>query len=81
MAQEMTPLERARLAKRGGRRADSIEFKLIYAVGYIVFLGAAIAQRGLHLVGLTHRASGDRKSVFGEARDAAGATIPYAFMG
>jgi hypothetical protein len=60
------------------RRRKGVEFGLVYGVGFTVFLFAAAVARPVRL--LTGKRT-DRRSIIQEARDSAGATIPYAFMG
>jgi hypothetical protein len=67
--------------RRKVRRRGGVEFGLLYAIAFTIFLVAAVVSR---LVGLlTWRRTPDarRRSLVQEARDATGATIPYAFMG
>lgn len=60
------------------RRRKGVEFGLVYGVGFTVFFVAAAVARPVRLI--TGRKS-DHRSIIQEARDSAGATIPYAFMG
>lgn len=70
-----------RSATRGQpRRRQSIEFRLIYAVSFVILLATVLVERLFRLV--TWRApSGPPRSILQETREAAGATVPYAFMG
>jgi hypothetical protein len=64
--------------RRRTRRRHGVEFGLVYGVGFTVFLVAAAMARPVRL--LTGKGR-DRRSILQEARDSAGSTIPYAFMG
>ena len=59
---------------RGG-----IEYRLVYAIGFSVFFVTALTSRAART--LTLRRRNDGRSIVQEAREATGATIPYAFMG
>jgi hypothetical protein len=60
------------------RREETVEFRLIFATAFIVFLVAATVGRLLLGQWQPHRAGG---SVFAEARAAASTIVPFAFMG
>ena len=66
------------------RRADKwerIEFRLIYGVVFLLFFCFAVLKR---LLPWTWRSASpalsDRRSVIGEAKSAASASVPFAFM-
>jgi hypothetical protein len=61
------------------QRHETIEFRVLFGVCFVIFLMAAIVARILHPWRLVAKA-GDRKSVVGEARSAAHTCIPFAFM-
>jgi len=63
------------------RRADAQEFRLIYLASFAFYLVAAIASRLAPWGWASARNRGGGRSVFGEARAAAYASIPLAFMG
>jgi hypothetical protein len=67
--------------RRKPRRRGGVEFGLLYMLAFTIFLVAAVVTRILRII--TWRRSPDtpRRSIFREAREATGATIPYAFMG
>jgi len=60
------------------RREETVEFRLIFATAFIVFLVAATVGRLLPGQWQPHRAGG---SVFAEVRAAASTIVPFAFMG
>ena len=63
-----------------GRAARSLEFRLIFAVSFVVFLVAAVAGR--LLPGQAHKkARQASRSVIAEARAAAHTFVPMVFMG
>ena len=63
------------------RRAESREYWLIFCVAYVPLLLTAIAGRLVTLAGHHPRnEAGPRRSVFAEAKAAAAACIPFAFM-
>jgi nitrate reductase NapE component len=69
-------------ARRETRRRDErIEFYLLYACCFSIFIVAVVARRALILGGLMDAPSGAKLSVVKEACEAVGSTIPYAFMG
>jgi hypothetical protein len=73
-------------ARRATRRRDErLEFYVLYACGFSIFLLAVIVRRVLVLGGIMDAPSGPHSgpklSLVGEAREATGSTIPYAFMG
>lgn len=59
---------------------EALQFRVILAATYPLFLAAAISQRLLPGRG-ARPALGDRRSVFGEAKAMAVSAIPFAFMG
>ncbi|AWN44201.1 hypothetical protein U8607_23625 [Methylobacterium durans] len=60
---------------------EALQFRVILAATYPLFLAAAISQRLLPGRGPDRPALGARRSVFGEARAMAVSAIPFAFMG
>ncbi|MFE1598890.1 hypothetical protein [Methylobacterium sp. ID0610] len=60
-------------------RSEQVQFRVILAATYPVFLAAAVLQR-IH-PGRRAAPLGPRRSVFGEARAMALSAIPFAFMG
>jgi hypothetical protein len=63
------------------RRDERIEFYLLYACCFSIFIVAVIARRALVVGGIMDAPHGPKLSVIKEACDAVGSTIPYAFMG
>lgn len=63
------------------RREKSIEFKLIFAAAFVVFLFTAALSRLSPARLLAHQDSVAAKSILGEAREAASISAVYAFMG
>jgi hypothetical protein len=59
------------------RRGEQLEYRLIVALTFPVFLGVAMVESILRL---GRPASGPRRSLIEEARTAANTTIPFAFM-
>jgi hypothetical protein len=81
-AREVASTSLAPQARRATRRRDErIEFYLLYACCFSVFIVAVIARRALVLGGIMAAPDGTKLSVVKEACDAVGSTIPYAFMG
>jgi hypothetical protein len=70
----------AHSTRRRPKRGQSVEFGLIYAISFIVLLAAVVVRRSVGLVTWRKR-NGPDVSIFKEARESAGATVPYAFMG
>ena len=70
----------ASTVQRRSKRQQSVEFSQLYALCFPVLLVAVIVMR---LVDFVTRRKRDEpaRSIFREAREATGATIPYAFMG
>jgi ABC-type Fe3+ transport system permease subunit len=69
-------------ASRATRRRDErIEFYALYACCFSIFLFAVIVRRALVVGGIMDATDRSKLSVIGEAREAVGSTIPYAFMG
>jgi hypothetical protein len=58
-------------------RRESVEFRIIFAVTFAVFLAAGIIERLLPWNWLTRR----QASVFQQAWESAGTCTTYAFMG
>jgi hypothetical protein len=76
------PASAAPQASRVSRRRDErIEFYLLYACCFSIFIVAVIARRALVIGGLMNAPDGAKLSVVKEACEAVGSTIPYAFMG
>jgi hypothetical protein len=64
------------------KRAESLEFKLIYMAAFAVFLVAATVERIVPLRRLMLGSeAGTRKSILEQAKDAANTCAAYAFMG
>ncbi len=59
------------------RRGEQLEYRLIVAMTFPVFLAVAIVKSILRI---GRPASGPRRSLIEEARTAANTTIPFAFM-
>ena len=59
------------------RRGEQLEYRLIVAMTFPVFLGVALIRSILRI---GRPASGPRRSLIEEARIAANTTIPFAFM-
>lgn len=62
------------------KRAESIEFRLIFIAAFAVFLVAATVERLLPTSWFKRNAS-RRESIFKQAKDAANTCAAYAFMG
>jgi hypothetical protein len=64
------------------RKEEALEFRLLYAVSFALFLVAAVIARLVpwHWRPFVRRQSGGL-SIIGEARAAASTCIPFAFMG
>jgi hypothetical protein len=61
---------------------QSIEFRLIFALTFVFFLGAALLERLMPWRWIGSDASRrPRASIFKEARETAGTCTTYAFMG
>jgi hypothetical protein len=67
-------------SRRRQRRGRSVEFGFIYAISFAVLLVAVVVRRLLSVV-LWRKRQSPAVSIFKEAREAAGATVPYAFLG
>ncbi len=64
------------------KRAESLEFRLIYIAAFVVFLIAATVERIVPLRRLlSGGAAGARKSILKQAKDAANTCAAYSFMG
>ncbi len=61
------------------KRTESLEFRLIFAAAFAIFLVAALAERLLPHRWLHQSAA--RKSVLEQAKEAANTCAAYAFMG
>jgi hypothetical protein len=59
------------------RRGEQLEYRLIVAMTFPVFLAVAMVKSVLRI---GRPASGPRRSLIEEARTAANTTIPFAFM-
>ena len=63
------------------RRAETREYWFIFCIAYVPLLLTAITGRLVALAGHHPRGeAGPRRSVFAEAKAAAAACIPFAFM-
>lgn len=62
-------------SRRARRRGEEIEFRLIYAAAFPLFLAAAVLGR------LARPMAERRRSIIAEARAAADTVLPFAFMG
>lgn len=69
----------AQMPTQKGTRRCSLEYRFIFAICFSVFLCAAIVER-LMPWNWIRRAS-PRRSVFEQAKEAAGTCTAYAFMG
>jgi hypothetical protein len=67
--------------RKSRRRGERLEFYVLYASCFGIFLLAVIVRRALALGGIVEAPGGPKLSVIGEAREAVGSNIPYAFMG
>lgn len=64
------------------RKGKPVEYRLIFAVAFLVFLAAAVVEALLpHNVLARFTGSSNRKSIFQRARDSARTCAAYAFMG
>lgn len=59
------------------RPRETLQFRLIYLVSFVVFLLAAIVGR---LAPNSWRRGQQGKSIFGEAKSAADTVVPFVFM-
>lgn len=66
---------------RGLHAKNRIEFRLLFAIAFIVFFLAGLAARLTPGWWMSGERSANRPSLIEEARTAAGSTIPFAFMG
>lgn len=74
----MTPLH---ADKRRDDRWERIEFRLIYAVVFLIFFCIAVVKRLAPWKWRSEpRSLSGHRSVVGEAKSAASASVPYAFM-
>lgn len=87
VAKPATPLRAAALSGSSRRKLDvsrrerSIEFKLIFAAAFVVFLFTAVLSRLSPARLLAHQDSVAAKPILVEAREAASISAVYAFMG
>lgn len=76
------PGERPSRRRRGGRKLEALEMRLLVASTYPLFLAVAMLSRlGLRRPGFGSVVAARPRSVFREARETAEATIPCAFRG
>lgn len=74
-------MSRHQAEKRRTDRLERLEFGLIYAVVFMLFFVVAVAKRLLPWRGqAVSRTLADRRGVIGEAKSAASASVPFAFM-
>jgi hypothetical protein len=66
---------------RSARSHRSIEYRVLYALGFAVFFLIAVVRRVLPIDRLFRGVPRRKVSIVHEAREATGATIPYVFMG
>ena len=71
----------SRQRSRGLHAKNRIEFRLLFALAFMVFLAAGLVARLTPGWWLSDDRSASRTSLIEEARTAAGSTIPFAFMG
>jgi hypothetical protein len=64
------------------KRAESIEFRLIFAAAFVVFLVAAIGERMLPTRWIRDASAADKRpTIVAQAKAAANTCAAYAFMG
>jgi hypothetical protein len=68
-------------AHRRARSGPTLEYRLLYALGFSIFLVIAVVRRILPLDRLFRGAPRPQRGIVREARETTSATIPYAFMG
>jgi len=71
----------SKVASRKGDRSERLEFWLLYVAAFLVFLGVAVIRRVMpwNWLSVSWSVTGPR-SVWSEARTAASASVPFAFM-
>ncbi len=69
---------RAHGIKGRATRRDDIDYRVMLAASYPIFLGVEIAAR---IIGRPSNNDAPRKSIFSDARRSADSTLSYAFMG
>ena len=69
----------ARAAHHGTRKAATREYRAVLAVAFPIFLGVAVVARLLPYAWRGRLCGSERRSVWGDARAMAAATIPVAF--
>lgn len=79
---DAAPMATASIAPPRSRRAETGEFRVLFVLTFMVCLVAALAGRMLPSSWRSQALTADGgKSIFGEARSAARAFVPFAFMG
>ena len=67
--------------KRRADKSERLQFRLIYAVVFLLFFFVAVMKRLLPWTWLSmSRSLANRRSVVGEARSAASASVPFAVL-
>jgi hypothetical protein len=61
-------------------KSETIQFRLLYAICFGIFLSAAVIQKVLPWRWFVSREGTIRQSIFAQARNAAGICATYAFM-
>lgn len=74
-------MTRSEFALGKSRRDEAVEFRLLFVLSYPFFLAAAAVGRLLPRQRDEHRHRAGHRSIFGEAKAAANACVPFAFMG
>lgn len=72
-----SPMRKLDGPQPGPRQRETLQFRLIYLVSFMVFLLAAIVGR---LAPGAWRRGHRGKSIFGEAKAAANTVVPFVFM-
>ena len=72
--------KQAGTAARRTDMADAIQYRVIYAVCFAVFLVAASIERLMPWTWHAHRSASRRPSILEQAGEAAGTCTTYAFM-
>jgi len=78
----MKSIDRSKSSSQVRARSDQVDFNLIFAFCFTVFLVTEIGQRllpGYWMGG--QQCANARKSIIAEALDSARTVVPYAFMG
>ena len=70
----------AMLERRRARRAAEREYRFVSAAAFPIFLAMAVSARLMPRALRTRLCGTERRSVLGDARAMAAATIPIAFM-